>query len=50
MNRKTFIFIKKLKRQKDKLPRQTIKALRCQALSGDVEGAIKGLKKIIGKE
>ena len=50
MNKKTLRFIKKLTRQRDKLPRQTIKALRGQALSGDIDGVIKGLRKITVRE
>jgi hypothetical protein len=46
MDRKTTKFIKGLKDYRGILPKQTIKTLKGQALSGDVEGAKKGLKKI----
>jgi len=38
----TMQFVTELKRYKDVLPKQTIKTLRGQALSGDLEGARKG--------
>jgi hypothetical protein len=40
-------FIKELGKYRGILPKQTIKTLRGQALSGDLEGARKGLKKVI---
>ena len=46
MDRETPKFIKNLKGYRGKIPKQTIKTLRGQALSGNLEGAIKGLKKI----
>ncbi|CAI9390132.1 hypothetical protein BACSP_02722 [Bacillus sp. T2.9-1] len=39
----TLNFVMELKRYKDVLPKQTIKTLKGQALSGDLEGAKKGL-------
>jgi hypothetical protein len=47
MHKETEIFIKRLKRHKGILSRQNIKTLRGQALSGDIEGARKGLNKIL---
>ncbi len=44
------LFIKELGKYKSILPRHTIKALKGQALSGDLEGAKKGLKKVLGDE
>lgn len=44
------LFIKELGRYKEALPRHTIKALKGQALSGDLEGAKKGLKKVLSDE
>ena len=43
MDRSTQEFIKALKIYKDILPKQTLKTLRGQALSGDLIGAKKGL-------
>ncbi|MDU6542908.1 hypothetical protein [Clostridium sp.] len=40
------IFIKELGKYRGYLPRQIIKTLRGQALSGDLVGAKKGLEKI----
>lgn len=40
------MFIKEVDRYRGYLPRQTIKTLREQALSGDLIGAKKGLEKI----
>lgn len=40
------VFIKELGKYKGYLPRQIIKTLRGQALSGDLVGAKKGLEKI----
>lgn len=39
-------FLTELKKFKNKLPINTYRTLKGQALSGDVEGAIKGLKRI----
>lgn len=44
------LFIKELGRYKSILPKHTIKALKGQALSGDLEGARKGLKKVLSDE
>ncbi|WP_139187730.1 hypothetical protein [Bacillus tuaregi] len=43
----TVKFLMALKRYKDVLPKQTMKTLKGQALSGDVEGAKKGLKTVL---
>lgn len=43
----TMKFLMELKQYKDVLPKQTIKTLKGQALSGDLEGARKGLHKVI---
>jgi len=40
-------FVKELKVYRHLLPRQTIKTLRGQALSGDTVGAAKGLKTVL---
>ena len=40
-------YIKELKIYKDVLPKQTIKTLRGQALTGDLAGAKKGLIKVL---
>lgn len=40
-------FVKSLKTHQNKLSKQQMKTLRGQALSGDLEGAYKGLKKIM---
>lgn len=40
------VFIKELSKYRSCLPRQRIKTLRGQALSGDLVGAKKGLEKI----
>ena len=45
-----YLFIKELGKYRNILPRQTIKALKGQALSGDLEGARKGLKKVLSDE
>ena len=42
-------FIKELKRYRHILSKQTILTLRGQALSGDLEGAKRGLKTILNK-
>lgn len=44
------LFIKEIGKYKDLLPKHTIKALKGQALSGDLEGARKGLKKVLSNE
>jgi type II secretory pathway component PulF len=43
-------FIKELKQYRHILPKQTISTLRGQALSGNVEGAIKGLQTALNKK
>ena len=40
-------FLRHLKAYRNMLPRQTILTLRGQALSGDVEGAIRGLAQLL---
>lgn len=47
MDRETGKFIKSLKSYRGKMPKQTIKTIRGQALSGDLEGAKLGLKKVL---
>ena len=42
-------FIKSLKCYKGQLPRNVLKTIRGQALSGDLEGAKKGLEKALNK-
>jgi len=48
---KTFIskeeILRHLKAYRSKLPRQAVLTLRGQALSGDVDGAIRGLSQIL---
>ena len=39
-----------LKENKNKIKRNTLKTLRGQILSGDFEGAYKGINKLINKE
>jgi hypothetical protein len=46
MDRDIKRFVIELKKYRGILPKQTIKTLRGQALSGNLEGARKGLKKI----
>ena len=46
MDRDIKTFVIELKKYRGILPKQTIKTLRGQALSGNLEGAKKGLKKI----
>lgn len=41
------IFLKDLNNQKQKLTKQQYKTIRGQALAGDVQGASKGLRKLI---
>ncbi|MGQ4666823.1 hypothetical protein ACUIJN_13520 [Metabacillus halosaccharovorans] len=43
----TMKFVMELKRYKDVLPKQTIKTMKGQALSGDLEGAKKGLGTVL---
>ena len=43
-------FIKELRQYRHILPKQTISTLRGQALSGDLEGAIKGLQTALNKK
>lgn len=40
-------FLRHLKAYRNKLPRQVVLTLRGQALSGDVDGAIRGLAQIL---
>ena len=40
-------FVSQLKKYRNELPKQTIKTLKGQALSGDLEGARKGLGTLI---
>ncbi len=42
-------FIRSLGKYRELLPKQTIKTLRGQALSGDLKGAEKGLRKVVKK-
>jgi len=46
----TVKFLRYLKRYKVVLPKQTIKTLKGQALSGDLGGAKKGLGTVLRKE
>lgn len=41
------IFLKDLRNQKQKLSKQQYKTIRGQALAGDVQGASKGLRKLM---
>ncbi|MEQ2464749.1 hypothetical protein [Niallia hominis] len=43
----TMKFLMDLKQYKDVLPKQTMKTLKGQALSGDLEGAKKGLGAVL---
>ena len=43
-------FIRELRQYRHILPKQTISTLRGQALSGDLEGAIKGLQTALNKK
>lgn len=43
-------FMKELKKHRHNLPKQTISTLKGQALAGDVEGAIKGLRTALNKK
>ena len=40
-------FIRYLKLYRNRLPKNTIKTLKGQALSGDVSGAVKGLERVL---
>ncbi len=42
-------FIRKLKKNREILPRNILKTIRGQALSGDLDGAIKGLDTALKK-
>ena len=46
MDRETMEFIKRLRIYRGKIPKQVLKTIRGQALSGNLEGARLGLKKI----
>lgn len=46
---KTKRFVQELKNYVDELPRKTIKTIRGQALSGDLEGAVRGLKRCLSR-
>lgn len=43
-------FLKKLRKHKNYIERNTFKTIRGQAINGDLEGARKGLMKILDKE
>ncbi len=43
-------FLRHLKAHRDKMPRQTLKTLRGQALSGDVAGALRGMARVLKKD
>lgn len=43
-------FVSHLKTYRHRIPKQTLKTLRGQALAGDVDGAIRGLTHILKKE
>lgn len=43
-------FLKTLKNNREWLTQQQYKTLRGQALSGDLQGAMKGFEKLIGKQ
>lgn len=43
-------FLKKLRKHKNHIERNTFKTIRGQAISGDLEGARRGLMKILDKE
>lgn len=42
-----YVFLKDLRNQKQKLSKQQYKTIRGQALAGDVQGASKGLRKLM---
>ena len=43
-------FLKKLRKHKKHIERNTFKTIRGQAINGDLEGARKGLMRILDKE
>lgn len=43
-------FLKKLRKHKNHIERNTFKTIRGQAINGDLEGARRGLMKILDKE
>ena len=43
-------FLKKLRKHKNHMERNTFKTIRGQAINGDLEGARKGLMRILDKE
>lgn len=43
-------FLKKLRKHKNHIERNTFKTIRGQAINGDLEGARKGLMKMLDKE
>lgn len=43
-------FIKELKQYRDVLPKQTLRTLKGQALSGNLEGARKGLNRVLKRK
>ena len=47
MDKKTREFVRQLKEYRGKMPKQQLKTIRGQALSGDFEGAKIGLKKVL---
>ena len=47
---KAHCFLHKLKKYNPKLTGQEFKTLRGQALAGDIEGATKGLERILGRK
>ena len=42
-------FMKELKQYRHLLPKQTLKSIKGQALSGDIDGARKGLNRVLEK-
>lgn len=50
MNKEIKLFIIELKGLRGKIPSQTLKTIKGQALAGDLIGARKGLMKILGAE
>ena len=49
MDKATREFIRHLKEYRTEIPKQQLKTIRGQALSGDLEGAKLGLKKVLGR-
>ena len=43
-------FVCLLKSCRGKLPRQTLRTLRGQALAGDIDGAVRGLTRLLEKQ